>query len=192
MDYETLATHNPRLLYAQSTGWGPIGPYKDVPAIDFVAQAKSGAMWGSGEEGAPPVPVSIGIADRVTSYTLAFGIVAALLGRERQGIAQRVETSLLGSMVIAQGISLTPVLLLGHEIPRHNRRWPQRNPLYNYYQCKDERWIVLASLAAAEKWQHWPSFCKVLGRPELETDARFCNNEKRMEHRKEVVALLWE
>jgi crotonobetainyl-CoA:carnitine CoA-transferase CaiB-like acyl-CoA transferase len=186
MDYETLKDINPRIVYAHASGFGLKGPDADSPSIDLIAQAKSGMMMASGEEGGPPVFLTLGIGDRLTSFVLAYGVIAALLARERYGFGQKVETSQLASNALIQGNSLMPTLLLDAPIPRHSHKYPPRNPIYNYFRCKDDRWIVLAS------WQerYWPTFCKGLGMPELEKDPKFDSMEKRMENRRELVEIL--
>ncbi|MEK7847487.1 MAG: CoA transferase, partial [Chloroflexota bacterium] len=152
MDYDTLKQHNPRLVYARASGFGFNGPDKDSPSLDLIAQARSGAMMASGEEGSPPTFLSLGIGDRVTSYLLAFGVVTALLARDRLGMGQRVDVSQLQAMALIQGNGLMPALTMGNSIPRHNRQKPPRNPLYNSYQCRDGRWVVMAAIQGGRYW----------------------------------------
>ena len=189
MDYETLLRYNPRLIYARASGYGFEGPDKDLPSIDLIAQARSGMMLASGEEGSPPAFLTLGIGDRVTSFLLAYGVTVALLARERLGIGQRVDISQLGAMAIMQGNNLMPALFLGRSIPRHNRTRPPRNPLYNSYRCKDDRWVVIAALGQGVG-KNWLDFCNAIGRPNGKDDPRFASEEARMENREELVRLL--
>jgi len=186
LDYETLKARNPRLIYAHATGFGPKGPDADSPSIDLIGQARSGAMLASGEEGMPPIFLTLGIGDRITSYVLAYGMLAAIIARERHGVGQKVETSQLAAMTLIQGNELMPVLLLNKALPRHSHTCPPRNALYNYYRCKDDRWIVLAC------WQdhYWPTLCKGIGRPELQHDPRFADFDIRLDNREALVAIL--
>ena len=187
MDYDTLKQHNPRLVYARASGFGFNGPDKDSPSLDLIAQARSGAMMASGEEGSPPTFLSLGIGDRVTSYLLAFGVVTALLARDRLGMGQRVDVSQLQAMALIQGNGLMPALTMGNSIPRHNRQKPPRNPLYNSYQCRDGRWVVMAAIQGG---RYWGGFCRTIGHPEMEHDPRFADEEARMHHGEELVRLL--
>ncbi|MDP6783221.1 MAG: CoA transferase [Dehalococcoidia bacterium] len=187
MDYDTLRQLNPRLVYARASGFGFEGPDKDSPSLDLVAQARSGAMMASGEEGSPPTFLSLGMGDRVTSYLIAFGVVTALLAREKLGVGQRVDVSQLQAMALIQGNGLMPAFTMGNSIPRHNRLKPPRNPLYNSYRCQDGRWIVMAAIQGG---RYWGNFCRTMGHPELEHDPRFVDEEARMRHREELVRIL--
>jgi crotonobetainyl-CoA:carnitine CoA-transferase CaiB-like acyl-CoA transferase len=187
MDYDTLRQLNLRLVYARASGFGFEGPDKHSPSLDLVAQARSGAMMASGEEGSPPTFLSLGLGDRVTSYLVAFGVVTALLAREKLGVGQRVDVSQLQAMALIQGNGLMPAFTMGNSIPRHNRVKPPRNPLYNSYRCQDGRWIVMAAIQGG---RYWSNFCHTIGHPELEHDPRFVDEEARMQHREELVCIL--
>lgn len=186
VDYETLQRYNPKLIYARGSGYGFQGPRKDLPSFDLIAQAMSGMMLSSGEEGAPPVFLTPGLGDRLTALCLAYGVIAALLARERLGIAQQVDVSQLGSMSLLQGSHLAQALLLGWTYPRHNRIRPHRNPLYNSYACSDGKWIVMD----ISREEYWPSLCEVIGRADLAKDPRFADEPSRMKHREELVRIL--
>jgi crotonobetainyl-CoA:carnitine CoA-transferase CaiB-like acyl-CoA transferase len=186
VDYETLRKYNPRLIYAYASGFGTKGPDKDLPAIDLIGQARSGIMMQSGEQGMGPVYLPQGVCDRITSIFLAYGIIAALLARERLGVGQKVEASMLSALTNLQGFAMAPFLMLGRGMPRWDRK-SAANPIHNYYQCKDKRWIVIAM------WQgdrYFPPFCKLLGRPDLLKDPRFAGEAKRWENREALISIL--
>ncbi len=185
VDYETLRQHNPRLIYASISGFGTKGPDKDAPVLELAGYARSGIMLGSGEEGMSPVYITCGTGDRITGIFLAYGIIAALLGRERLGIVQEVSTSLLGALVTIQGIGVLPTLLVGKEYERPPRA-RANNPLFNTYLCKDGRWVALSSTQDV----YWPIVCKAIGMAELEKDPRFSNLAKRQENKEELISLL--
>jgi len=98
-DYATLKKHNPKLIYAAASGYGPEGPDAGRPAFDPVGLARSGFMSAVGEPGMPPLLIGGGFADRIGATVLALAILGALVARERLGIGQEIETSLLGSMI---------------------------------------------------------------------------------------------
>jgi len=102
LDYESVRALNPRLVYGSVSGYGPDGPWRDIPGQDLLAQSISGLPWlnGSREEG--PVPVGLSVADLLASCHLAEGITALLLRRERTGEGGLVETSLLEAMLDLQ------------------------------------------------------------------------------------------
>jgi crotonobetainyl-CoA:carnitine CoA-transferase CaiB-like acyl-CoA transferase len=171
LDYEALRRHNPRLVYAQATGFGPKGPEATAAAMDQMGIARSGLMLAVGEPGMPPLPIAGGIADQMSGIFLAYGVLAALLAREKSGVGQKVDVSQIGSMAALQGLSLSAKLMMGFALPRVARS-ASANPLWNHYRCADDRWIALG-MAQAER--HWPVFCRAIGRPDLLTDPRFSN-----------------
>jgi len=164
LDYETLRRHNPRLIYAHATGFGPRGPEAAAPAMDQMGIARSGLMLAVGEPEAPPQQIAGGIADQMSGIMLAWGVLAALVARERHGIGQKVDVSQLGSMAALQGLNLSAKLMMGAALPRV-RRVAAVNPLWNHYRCADGLWI---SLGMPQGGRHWAAFCRAIEIPELE------------------------
>ena len=175
LDYDSLRQRNPRLIYACANTYGWKGPESQSPGLDAVALARSGIMMSCGEEGTGPTPLTPGLGDRITAIYLSYGILAALLARERTGKGQEVKVSQLASLLGLQGLALTPIIVLGQEFPRADRT-KTRNPLYNYYRCKDGKWLVLGLLQFA---RFWSFFCRAIGMPQLEEDPRFSDDEER-------------
>ncbi|HEY8514566.1 MAG TPA: CoA transferase [Candidatus Binatia bacterium] len=185
LDYATLRELNPRLIYANGSGFGRKGPDAERPCMDYLGLARSGIMNAVGEPGSPPLAIQGAIADQMAGTMLAFGIVTALLARERFGIGQEVDVSLLGAMTWLQGLSMSSRLMLGGEMPRFSRRYAF-NPLWNHYRCKDDKWIAFA-MAQADRW--WKDFVRVLGRPELADDERFATMIGRGMHAGELIGI---
>jgi CoA:oxalate CoA-transferase len=102
LDYGSVRELNPGLVYASATGYGDIGPWRDRPGQDLLAQAVSGLPWLSGARESGPVPVGLSIADHLTSCHLAQGVTALLVRRARTGLGGQVQTSLLESMLDLQ------------------------------------------------------------------------------------------
>jgi crotonobetainyl-CoA:carnitine CoA-transferase CaiB-like acyl-CoA transferase len=169
LGYDDLRKHNPKLIYATASGYGPEGPESGDPSFDQLGLARSGIMLAAGEPDMPPLAIAGGIADQMGAIMLAYGVITALLARERFGIGQEVDASHLGSMTMLQGLSVAARLMMGFAIPRMPRKG-QGNPLWNHYQCKDGKWICLGML---QPDRYWVDFCRVVGRPELGTDERF-------------------
>ncbi|MFQ5827367.1 MAG: CaiB/BaiF CoA transferase family protein [Dehalococcoidia bacterium] len=186
MDYDTIAQHNPRIIYASASGWGPKGPDAQRPTYDPLGLARAGMMTMVGEPDMPPQYTVGGIADQMGAVMLAYGILAALLGRERLGIAQQVDTSHLGSIIALQGFHVSSYLMVGQEFPRE-KRTGLTNPLANRYQCRDGKWIFFANIQSD---RYWPAFCQALGIRELEKDLRFDTARHRGENCEELISLL--
>lgn len=169
LDYATLREHNPKLIYATGNGFGSRGPDAERPCMDYLGLARSGIMNAVGRPDDPPLAIQGAIADQMGGTMLAFGIITALLARERQGVGQEIDVSLLGGMAWLQGLSLASRLMLGNELPRFHRE-SAFNPLWNHYRCADDRWLAFA-MAQSDRW--WKDFAGALGREDLAEDARF-------------------
>ena len=102
LDYESVKTLNPALVYASATGYGDTGPWKDRPGQDLLAQSVSGMPWLSGSRSDGPVPVGLSIADHLMSCHIAEGVTALLVRRFRTGLGGLVQTSLLEAMLDLQ------------------------------------------------------------------------------------------
>src|SRR5215470_641424 len=169
LDYATLKQHNPKLIYATATGYGPEGPESGDPSFDQLGLARSGIMLAAGEPDMPPLQIAGGIADQMGAIMLAYGVISALLARERFGVGQEVDASHLGSMIWLQGLSVAARLMMGFAIPRMPRKYAS-NPLWNHYCCSDGKWLCLGML---QPDRYWADFVRALERPELATDERF-------------------
>ncbi|MDE2967585.1 MAG: CoA transferase [Chloroflexota bacterium] len=105
IDYETLSTHNRRLIYLENTAFGPEGPSADRAGADIIAQAYSGLMVGDGkmdDQGNPTLITATTPADFGAAFNGATAVCAALFHRERTGRGQLIETSLLGAALTLQ------------------------------------------------------------------------------------------
>ena len=99
IDYETLKKRNPRIILASISGFGQDGPYAKRPGFDQIAQGMGGLMSITGEPGKGPMRVGIPVADLTAGLFCAMGIQTALLEREKSGIGQWVNTSLLQAQI---------------------------------------------------------------------------------------------
>ena len=184
LDYESLSPLNPKLIYAVSCGYGLEGPDADLPSYDLAGQARGGLWSTSMSEDLKPVPIGGGFADEVGGLMTAYGILLALLARERTGVGQMVETSLLGSQIELGRLNLQYYFMTGH-LGQYTSVLRQANsPLWNLYHCKDDKWISLAMIQAD---RFWPKFCEILGLQELEKDPRFANQEVRAQNIDEIM-----
>jgi len=184
--YHNLVQYNPRLIYASASGLGPKGPEADRPVTDNTALARSGMMSTIGEADLPPMRLSPGLADQMGAIILAYAILSAIIAKERFGIGQEVDVSLLGGVTAVQTLVLTSVLLLGKELPKVSRA-KAANPLSNHYFCADGKGIAFGMLQGD---RYWPAFCEALGREDLRDDPRFRDAKARAENAQEIVAIL--
>jgi len=187
MDYETLSKYNPGLIYAHGTGWGPKGPDAKTPSMDYTGLGRTGLMYVGGEPGDPPVNYQPGLGDQMGAIFTAYGIMGALFARERTGEGQKIDVSLLGSVTCGlEGLHLSCKTILGKALPRTSRK-KSGNPLYNHYECKDGKWLIICH---AESDRYWPQFCKFLGIEDLEKDPRFESHNMRAKNGAELVAII--
>lgn len=118
--YGVLSRRNPQIIYCASTGYGREGPYRDRPGQDLLVQAMAGIPWLQGAKTDPPIPVGVGIADFTAANVIVWAILAAVVARERSGIGQRVDLSLLDSLLALHSQEFTILL---------NGLWPsERGP----------------------------------------------------------------
>jgi len=187
LDYETLSRLNPRLIYANITGYGPKGPGTDWPSFDETGfWARSGIMATLGEPDTPLVPLRGAMGDHTTGIFTLGGIALALYVREQTGRGQRVDVSLVGNGMWVAGVDVQGALIYDQEIPRFSRK-TIGNPLYNHYECKDGKWLQLQMLQTD---RYWSGVCKALGREDLEHDPKFDSHQKRVENNVELIAIL--
>ncbi len=186
LDYDSLRAHNPKIIYANATGYGPEGPDSGEPSFDYLGQARSGIMNAIGAPGSEPSYVFGGIADQMGAIVLAYGVMAALLARERQGVGQIVDASHLGSMMALQGLNVSARTIMGTEFPR-NARADAFNPLWNHYRCADDKWLCLGMLQAD---RYWKDLCTAMGLTELIEDPRFSNIRSRGQNAQALVAMM--
>ena len=169
--YDDLKAANPRLIYASATGYGKEGEESGEPSFDHLGLARSGIMNAVGEPDMPPMGIAGGVADQMGGIMLAYGVMSALLARERHGMGQEVNASHLGSMTYLQGLSVSMKLMGGAAIPRTFRA-KAYNALWNHYRCGDDQWLALAMI---QPDRYWADFCRIIERPELAEDPRFAS-----------------
>jgi crotonobetainyl-CoA:carnitine CoA-transferase CaiB-like acyl-CoA transferase len=183
--YEAVRERNPRIIYASASAFGQSGPYTAWPANDPIVQAITGLMDMTGEAGGGPVRVGPALPDFGTAALLAFGIVSALLDRERHGEGQRIDTSLLSAALFSTIPRDGETLRSGKPPKRLGSGHPTLVPYRNYLGA-DGAYFFLSCFT--EKF--WNNLCHALSRPDLLTDPRFTGNTARTAHREELDAIL--
>lgn len=187
LTYGILSAVNPRLIYANLTGYGQRGPERDAGGYDSVAfWARSGVMELMHDSDTAPNISRPGYGDSITAMSLLAGIMTALFVRERTGAGQEIEVSLYNTAVWALGFDITGCLITGEEPVRPQRKG-MGNPLRNVYRTSDGRWLMLGMTNAQH---YWPAFCTAVGRPDWEHDPRFATYEARFANAEELIRLL--
>lgn len=187
LDYETLKAVNPRLIYCSLTGYGLEGPDADRPGMDvaaFWSRAGVGAI--TAPKGAEPFPIRTGMGDHVTSLATAAAILAAVHERQRTGVGRLVETSLLRAGVYAIGSDMAIQLRFGKLASTRGRREAVQ-PLANFFQTRDGRWICLLVRQGSADWAR---IAAAAGRSDLTEDPRFSSARLRREHGAALVDIL--
>lgn len=178
----TLFELNPRLVMLSITGFGHDGPEGDRPGYDQIAQGEAGLMSVTGSGPDDPQRVGVPIGDLTSGMYGAYGILAALLQRERTGRGQVVRTSLLASLVglhAFQGTRWT----VAHEVPRaQGNHHPSISP-YGLFHCRDGAVQIACGNEAL-----WLRLCQVFGLDPATPG--MATNSERVGHRDEVTALL--
>jgi formyl-CoA transferase len=183
---QELRQFNPRLIYASLTGFGADGPMSDWPGYDLIVQAWGGLMSITGAPEGEPVKVGVAIVDLMAGLMLGKAITAALFARERLGLGQRIDTSLLEAEV-ASLINVGSNYLISGKIPS---RWGNAHPnIVPYQNFKTADGYFVLGVASETIWRR---FCPAIGRPDLTEDSRFADNAKRVENRSALIALLTE
>ncbi len=185
LDYDTVRHDNPRLVYAQVTGYGPGHDDTDRATFDV------GAFWARAGIAslltAPGAPLPLqrgGMGDHTAAAHAVAAISAALFHRERSGEGQLVNASLLRSGAYTIGWDLNTALR-GGDMPAPYAREAFVNPLITCYRTKDERWLWLLMLQGD---RHWPDFCRAVEHEHWLTDDRYRTLEDRATNATALVA----
>ena len=177
IDYESLAKINPRIILASISGFGQDGPYRDCPGFDQIAQGMSGLMSVTGAPGQGPMRTGAAIADVAGGLFAALGIMTALLEREHSGRGQWVQSSLLNAGIALLDFQAARYTMKGDVPGQVGNDHPTSMPT-SAYKTADGYINVAASGDGM-----WTRICKLFGREELATDARFKTNELRAKNR---------
>lgn len=170
LQYETLKKLNPRLIAGTLTGFGRKGPDQNEPGFGPTAgDSRSGLLHVLLTPDGEPAQTPIAYADFITGLTLAYGLMTALLIRERTGVAQEVDASLFNSLVFALTSDVAGALVTGQD-RQAMKRCDRQTPFLNTYRTKDNRWLYIMM---SRQDVFWPRFCKALDRPDLEHDPRY-------------------
>ena len=168
IDYDALKKINPSLIYAAGSTFGPEGPNSQREGADMVGQAEGGIVSVTGHDDGHPTIVGAVIGDHFGAQNLITGILAALVHRERTGVGQRIDVSLVGSAIFAQSSEMTYTMLSGKSPGRPNNNHPILRGLVHRCPTSDG-YIYLLGIP-----EHlWNDFALCLDREDLVDDPRF-------------------
>jgi crotonobetainyl-CoA:carnitine CoA-transferase CaiB-like acyl-CoA transferase len=191
LDFASLETEFPRLVYCSLSGFGQTGPLARQGAYDVTMQALSGIMSLTGHPDGAPAKVPIAALDFGSALYGVVGILAALHQREATGRGQWVQASLLETSLAWLSMHITSLLAGGPEPRREGTRSPFFAP-YEAYATADG-YLVVVGTGGKNRWE---AFCRALGLERLEDDPHFVTNSDRVQNaealRVEVEAVLRE
>jgi len=182
LDFATLSSLNPKLIFVSCTGFGQTGPYAQKKGYDTVFQAMGGIMSLTGERGGGPVKPGLPVADLTSGLWVAIAILVALAGRVKTGKGCRVDFSMLDGQVALLTLAAARFFALNEIPPRLGTEHPGRVPSASF-RSRDGKY---AHITASD--QHWAPLCKALGIEEW--GAAFADNATRLDKRDEVMAVL--
>ncbi|GAB5430011.1 MAG: CoA transferase [Devosia indica] len=180
-DFETLSRINPRLIYASISGFGQTGPWSQRPGFDLIAQAMGGVISGTGIPGAEPVKSGIPVGDLGAGMFACYGILSAVIGRERTGKGQYIDTSLLDAALALSVWESTEYWATGKS-PGPLGTANRMSAPYQAFAGSDGYFVV-----GAANQKLWLIFCDAIGRPELKDDPRYADNIDRVQRRGELA-----
>ncbi len=171
LDYKSLKTKFPKLVYGMITGYGEFGPDKDLPGFDFTAFfARGGYLESLRQKGTVPMNVCPGLGDHNVGMNLAAGVLAALYHAEKTGEGDKIETSLFETAVHNMGMMIQAAQYedIGVKYPIAIRE--SANPLNAAWETKDGRYI---QTCMPDYNVYYNKFISAIGRPDLADDEKY-------------------
>lgn len=184
LDYASLKSINPKLIYCSITGFGQTGPYAERAGYDFMIQAMGGLMSVTGAPEGEPMKVGVALADVMTGLYAANAIQAALIHQLRTGEGQYIDLALLDVQVATLANQAMNFLASGNNPQRLGNAHPNIVP-YQAFQT-DDSFIILAIGNDAQ----FERFCTLANHAELAADERFQKNANRVEHRDTLIPMV--
>lgn len=184
ISYARVREVRPEIVYCAMSAFGQTGPYARKPAVDTIVQGMSGLMSITGERGGEPVQVGASIADTAGSLMAVRGILLALFARERFGVGQEVQVSMLDGTITLVAGREGPYFATG-EIPVPEGNVNRQVAPFQTFHTADGSIVI-----TVVHDRSWAAFCGAIGREDLTADERFHDNQARVRNRTELVELL--
>lgn len=183
--WDVLKEINPRLIYAAVSGFGRVGPDAKTPAYDGKIQAISGIMSVTGYPENGPTRAGFAVADAAAGMTAAFALAAALFQRQATGKGQLVDVSMLDSALSFLSPTVADWTFTGFTPVQYGNMAISRRPTADLFQAKDGHFLLACNTEG-----QYEALARVLERPDLLTDPRFADWEKRKQNATDLQALL--
>ncbi|MDB6050630.1 MAG: CoA-transferase [Pseudomonas sp.] len=188
LDYESLKSINPRLIYCSITGFGQTGPYAKRAGYDFMIQGLGGLMSltgrPEGDDGAGPVKVGVALTDILTGLYSTVAILAALAHRDQGGEGQHIDMALLDVQVACLANQAMNYLTTGVAPRRLGNAHPNIVPYQDFPTADGDFILTVGNDSQFRK------FAEVAGQPQWTVDPRFLTNTLRVAHRAELIPLI--
>lgn len=184
LDYENLKGINPRLIYCSITGFGQDGPFAQRAGYDFMIQGMAGVMSITGEPDGQPMKMGVAFSDIFAGLHAVIAMVTALYHRERTGMGQYIDISLLDSQVAVLANQALNYLVGGKAPGRLGNAHPNIVP-YQTFETRDGHIIM-----AVGTDRQFKEYCTIIGVPQLAEEERFRTNRGRVENRAALIPLL--
>ncbi|MCP4188245.1 MAG: CoA transferase [Gammaproteobacteria bacterium] len=181
LDYDSIKTINPKLVYCSITGFGQTGPYAERAGYDFMIQAMGGMMSVTGEANGEPMKIGVALADVLTGLYAANAIQSALIHQLKTGEGQYIDMALLDVQVATLANQAMNYLASGNNPKRLGNAHPNIVP-YQAFETSDGYMILAVGNDA-----QFQRFCDLAGKIELADDERFRQNSSRVKFRDELV-----
>ena len=184
LDYDTLKTEHPSLIYAACSGFGQTGPYAQQGAYDMIIQGMGGIISITGEPEGPPVRVGTSISDITAALFTTIGVLSALHHRSQTGKGQFVDVAMLDSLVAVLENAVVRYFATGEAPKPLGARHPAITPFEAFASADGHVIIALGNDTL------WAKFCEHVNRQGLISDARFRTNADRTENHAELFPIL--
>ncbi len=186
LGYEALKAVNPRIILASISGFGQSGPYRTRAGFDQIAQGMGGLMWVTGIPGEGPMRAGIAVADSSAGIYAATGILIALAERERSGLGQWVQTSLLEAQIALMDFQAARYLVDGVVPGQAGNDHPYSTPMGVF---ETSHGFINIGVGGDGQWR---ALCVALERPDLGKAPEYATLELRFHNRPKLTALLAE
>ncbi len=184
IDYETIKTVNPKIVYCSISGFGQFGPLSPLPGYDAVIQAMSGMMMSTGFPDGAPTRTGNAATDYLTGTFGALGIVMGVLQARATGQGMHLDVAMLDCVLNTQDVPFLSPMNLGKEVPRYGNRLAYVTP-FDTFKTKDG-WLMIATANN----NNFGALAKLMGREDMMEDPKFADNFQRCQHEPEVRAIV--
>ncbi len=191
LDYPNLRALNPRIIMCSMTGYGQEGFAHNPEHVctDPVAQAVSGLNWITGEPDGAPYTIGGGIGDTITGMTGALAVGYALFHRERTGVGQYIDLSMIESLLFLDSLGM-PHTAANHGVPLHQRNGKQNTYTFPMGILKAKEGYISLQAPGQGSNSAWGRLCACMGREDMIDDPRYLTDDDRLMRRDEVVGII--